>query len=152
MIGERSSSTGAGVSRIGGGNGGHAAEVGDGGDRRTPVEERRTLAGPETGGPRISRLDFSSGVEGLVVTGGGLGGAGGNDSGRDVGGDGNDRSETTLRDPARGKDHVIAEEVPREAPVERAEFVSPVGSSRHDPISKSDLAEFVGEDVLARLM
>lgn len=47
---------------------------------------------------------------------------------------------------------MVVEEVPREALVERAEFVLPVGSSRHDPISKSDLAEFMGENMLARLM
>ncbi|KAI8533336.1 hypothetical protein RHMOL_Rhmol10G0000900 [Rhododendron molle] len=44
------------------------------------------------------------------------------------------------------------EETQREAHLERVEFVSPVGSSKHIPIISSDLAEFVGEAALARLM
>lgn len=68
------------------------------------------------------------------------------------GGDGDAQSGLPPRDPARGKDPAIVEETPREVLVDSAEFIPPVETSRRDPISKSDLAEFVGEDALARLM
>lgn len=51
-----SASHSAKYSSIDSGNGGHAQGVGDDGDQRT-------LVGSETGGPRVSRLDFRSGVE-----------------------------------------------------------------------------------------
>lgn len=90
----------------------------------------------------MSRLDSRSGVKGLVVTGVGSAGASGSGSGSD-GGD--DRSGLPPRDSARGKDPTTIEETPRDRPVEQVEFVLPVGSSRHDPITSSDLAEFVGK-------
>lgn len=36
--------------------------------------------------------------------------------------------------------------------MEWVEFIPLVGSSRHDPIASSDLADFVGEAALAQLM
>lgn len=59
---------------------------------------------------------------------------------------------TTIRDLERGKWVVVAEEIPREAPVEWLEFTPAAGSSGHDPILKSDFAEFVCNDVLAQLL
>lgn len=147
QMGDRASATaGAGGSSVGGGNGGHAAEVGDGGDRRTPVPEGCTPVGFEAGGPWVSHLDFQNGVEGLVVSGAGSIGAGSSSSGGDV------QSGSPRRDPARGKDPAVAEETLREAPVERPEFIPTVGSSGHDHITKRDFAEFMGDDVLAQLL
>lgn len=89
----------------------------------------------------MRQLDSRSSVEALVVTRGGLVGAGNSGSS----GSGCDaQSGLPSRDPTRGKDHMVVEETPREALVEPAKFVPSVGTSRHDPISKSDLVEFVG--------
>ncbi|KAI8554993.1 hypothetical protein RHMOL_Rhmol05G0139200 [Rhododendron molle] len=74
---------------------------------------------------------------------------GGSYSSNGVGGD---RSVMPPRDPARGKDPAVTEEVPRKAPAEPAEFIPATGTSRHDPIIKSDLVEFVGDDVLTQLL
>ncbi|KAI8559687.1 hypothetical protein RHMOL_Rhmol04G0193300 [Rhododendron molle] len=94
-------------------------------------------------------MDYRSGVEGLVVSGRGPVGASSSGSK----GDGSDEhSVLPLRDLERGKGPAVIEETPREVPGEPAEFIPPVGTSRHDLISKSDLVEFVGEDALARLM
>lgn len=144
-----SSGSSAEASSVGGGNGGHAMEVGGDGERRTPVPQGRTSVGVVTGSPRVQRLDFQSGVEGLMVTSSGLGGAGGSSNG---GGSGDDQSGLPPRGSTSGKDPMVVEDVPRERPVERVEFIPPAGSSRHDPITSSDLAEFVGEEALARLM
>lgn len=136
------------ASSIGDGNGSHAVEVGDGGDRRTSVGQGRALAmvGPE--GPWVRHLDFRSGVEALVVIGESSTGASGSGSG----GDGGDvQTGPSQRDPTREKGVVTVEESSREASVERPEFVLAAGSSRHEPISKSDFAEFMGDDVLAQL-
>lgn len=92
-------------------------------------------------------MDFRSGVEALVVTGGGSVRVGSSSNCGGGGGD-DDLSVSPPRDPEKGKCPAV-EEMRREVPVEPAEFIPPVGTSRHDPISKSDLAEFVGEDVLA---
>lgn len=83
-----------------------------------------------------------------MVTGSGLDGVGGSSSS----GGGGDRSGQPLRDPRSGKDQMVEEEIPREAHVERVEFVPPVGLSSHEFIMSSDLAEFVGEAALARLV
>lgn len=140
------------ASSIGDGNGSHAVEVGDGGDRRTSVGQGRALAmvGPE--GPWVRHLDFRSGVEALVVIGESSTGASGSGSGSGSGGDGGDvQTGPSQRDPTREKGVVTVEESSREASVERPEFVLAAGSSRHEPISKSDFAEFMGDDVLAQL-
>lgn len=143
---EVSTSSGAAVQRDGNNDWGHAAEVGDGGDRHTSVEEGRmpVTVGPE--GPRVRRLDFRSSVEGLVVTGVGSIGAGSSGSGSDV------QTGLASRDSTRGKDPAVAEEAPIVVPAKRVEFILPVRSSRQDPITSSDLAEFVGQAALARLM
>lgn len=81
----------------------------------------------------------------------GVGSVGASDSGSGGGG-GNDQPESSPKDPIKGKDPMVVEETVREVPVEPAKFVPPVGSSRHDPISKSDFAEYVDEDVLTQLL
>lgn len=136
----------AGVSSGGDGHGGHAQEAGGEGDGRTLEEEGRTLVGLDIGGPRVHRLDFQSGVGGLVVSGVGSAGAGGSSSG---GVDGEGRPGLPPRDSERGKDPVVEEEVLRAVHTERVEFIPPEGSSGHEPIMSSDLAEFVGEASLA---
>lgn len=147
-VGGGSSSTGARVSSSDSGNGGHVMETGDSGHRRAPMEAGRTPVDLGSVGPRVDRLDYRSSIEGLVVTGGGLGGVGGSSS---SGGGGN-QSRQPPRDPASGKDPMVEDEPQRKAHVERVEFVPPVRSSGHKPIMSSDLAEFVGEAALARLM
>lgn len=141
--------TSAEVGSGGSGSDGHAAEAGTEADRRTSVEEGRTPVGAETGGPRVSHFNLRSGVESLVITRGGLGGVGGSSNG---GGGGDDRPVSPSRDPTRGKGVVAAKESLREVPVERPESVPAVGSSGHEPISKSDFAEYMGDDVLAQLL
>lgn len=111
--------------------------VGDGGDRRTPIPKGRTPVGVETRGLRVSRLDSRGAVEGLVITGGGFGGASSS-----TGGSG-DRLDPPLRDSARGKDPLVVEETSRDVPVKQPEFVPSAGSSGHLPISKSDFVEYV---------
>ncbi|KAI8550676.1 hypothetical protein RHMOL_Rhmol06G0126300 [Rhododendron molle] len=132
-----------------GGDGSHAAEVGGDGNRLTLVDQGRRPMGFIIGGPQVHRLDPQSGVEGLVVTSGGLGEAGGSSSSGGVGGD---RSGLPPRDSTSGKDSMVEEEIPRVAHVERVEFMPPVGTSSHEPIMSSDLADIVGEAALARLM
>lgn len=83
-----------------------------------------------------------------MITRGGLGGVGGSSNG---GGGGDDRSVSPSRDPTRGKGVVAAKESSREEPVERPESVPAVGSFGHEPISKNDFTEYVGDDVLAQL-
>ncbi|KAI8530307.1 hypothetical protein RHMOL_Rhmol11G0046600 [Rhododendron molle] len=140
---------GAGVSSNDDGNGNHATGVGNDGDRRTPIPEGRTpvMAGPED--PRVRHLDFRSTVESFVVSGMGSARASSSGSGDD-GGDVQSRSP--LRDPARGKDPVDVEEASGEVPMERPEFILAVGSSGHDPITKREFMEFVGDDVVAQLL
>lgn len=135
--------------RTDGGNDGHAQVVIEEVDWRTPVQVERTLVGFLTRGPQVRLLDSRSGVEGLVVTGVGSVRAGSSGSG---GGVSVVRPESLRRDLTKGKDPVAVEETPIEALIEPAEFIPPAGTSRSDPISKSDLAEFVGKDALARLM
>lgn len=139
----------AGASSSKGGGDGHATKGGVGRDRSTQGSQGHTPMGITTGGPQVRRLDSRSCVEGLVVTGLGSVGASGSGSG---GGSGDDRSGLPLKDPASGKDPMVVEETQRAAHVERVEFIPHVGSSRHDPITSSDLAEFMCEAALARLM
>lgn len=108
---------------------------------RTPV-----AAGP--GVPQVLPLDPASDVAGSVVIGLGSTGAGGSGSG------GGDRPGLPPRDLASGKATAVEEEedAPRVDHVEQVEFVAPEGSSSHGPIMSRDLAEFVGEAALARLM
>ncbi|XP_058181139.1 uncharacterized protein LOC131299571 [Rhododendron vialii] len=141
-----SSSIGAEVTGGGSGDGGHAVEVSGDGERHTPREVGHTPVGSDTEGPRVQRLDFRRGVEGLVVIGGGLSEAGGS------GGDGGGRSGTPPRDPTRGKDPVVVEESSGEVPVEVGEFRPVVGSSVHVPITYRDFAKFVTEEKLGRLL
>lgn len=47
---------------------------------------------------------------------------------------------------------VIEEEMTAEVPVEQVEFRPTTGSSGHRPITWGDFEEFVGEEVLARLL
>lgn len=79
----------------------------DNDERRAPVEVVRTpvVVGPV--GSRLQRLDCSSGVEGVIVTGLGSAGAGGSGSGGDVA---ESRTEVTPRDPTSGKDPIVEEE------------------------------------------
>ncbi|KAI8568370.1 hypothetical protein RHMOL_Rhmol02G0193200 [Rhododendron molle] len=108
--------------------GGHAVVAGSGGDWRAPAEQGRTPVVAKSGGPQISPLDPRSNVEYSVVTSLGSSGAGGSSS--CGGGNGG----------------------PRAAHVEQVEFIPPVGSSDHEPIMSSNLAEFVGVASLAWLM
>lgn len=147
-------SIGADIQSTAGGDQVHVEEVGGDSDRHTPVLAGRTLVpvgrkpvGVLTRDPRVHQLDPRSRIAGSVVTDDGLGGPGGSS-----GDSGEGRSGDPSRDPARGKDPVIVEDVLRERPAERVEFVPLTGSSRHDPITSSDLPEFVGEAALARLM
>ncbi|XP_058181247.1 uncharacterized protein LOC131299685 [Rhododendron vialii] len=141
--------TDAEVPSGGSGDGGHAAEGGDGDGRRKPGAVGRTPAVAEPGGPRVRRLNSRSGVEGLVITG--LGPAGADDSGSGSGGD-DGRSETPPRNPARGKDPMVEEGISGELPVEEVEFRPTVGPSVHVPITRGDFAEFVTEEELGRLL
>ncbi|KAI8567758.1 hypothetical protein RHMOL_Rhmol02G0146600 [Rhododendron molle] len=86
---------------------------------------------------------------GSVVTGLGSTGVGTSDSGGDGG------SGQPPRDPASGKAPIVEDEsalVARPDYVERVEFMPPMGSSSHELIMSSALAEFVGHDRLAQLM
>ncbi|KAI8530369.1 hypothetical protein RHMOL_Rhmol11G0052700 [Rhododendron molle] len=134
-------STGAEVTSVGSGVDGHGTGVGDGGDWCALVDQGRTLITVGTGQPQVCRLDFQIEVEGLVVTGEGSARAGSRGSGSGRNGD---RLESLSQDPEKGKSTAVLEEAPKKRSVERVEFNPPVGSSRHDPISSSDLAEFVG--------
>lgn len=100
-------SNGAKVRSSGGDDGDHAKEVGDEADRHTPAEEGRTLVGVEIGGPRVSHLDFWSGVEALVVFG--RGSASEVNSGSNGGG-GDAQSGSPQRDSEMGKDPMVVED------------------------------------------
>ncbi|KAI8530463.1 hypothetical protein RHMOL_Rhmol11G0060500 [Rhododendron molle] len=148
---EAPTSTGAGVSSSEGNSDGHSMKVSDGGDRRMLVAQGRMPMAVGSEGPLVHQLDSRGIVEGFIVTGGGFGeGSCGSEGSSGSGGD--DRPVSPSRDLERGKGLAFVEETPREAPVEQVEFVSPVGSSRHDPITSSDLAEFIGEAALAQRM
>lgn len=144
-----SSGPGAEVPSIVGGNGGHAtgAKSSGKGDRREPETQERTPVVVAPGDPQVRRLDPRSGVKALVVTHSGSAGAGGSGAG-----DGDDQSNGLPRGSESGKAPMVTEDVPREAHTERVEFVPPVGSSGHEPIMSSDLADYVGEAALALLM
>jgi hypothetical protein len=145
-----SSSTGAVVSSSEGGGDGRAEEAGGDEQRRAPVDLGRTPVLSGAGGLRVQRLDYQSGVEAVVVTGGRLGEVGGSSSSGGV-----DRTGQPSRDPASGKAPIVeeAEDTPRPDHTERVEFTPPAGvSSSREPITSSDLAEFVGEAALARLL
>ncbi|KAI8555036.1 hypothetical protein RHMOL_Rhmol05G0143100 [Rhododendron molle] len=122
MMEEAPTSTSVGVSSSEGGGDGHATEIGGDRDRRTPVKEGRM--------PGVRLGPEAMAMAAVVV----------------------DHPVSPPRDPERGKGPTIVEETPREISVERVEFKPPVGSSRHDPITSGDLAEFVGEVVLAQLL
>lgn len=135
-----SASIGAGVPSGDGGTGGHAQEVGDGGNRRMPVEEGCTLS--EAGhmpihlgavGPRIQCLDSRSAMECIMITDGGLGGA----SGRSSGSSGGDvLPDSPPRDPMRGKGVVTAQEPSGEVPMGPMEFRPATESSGHRPLQR----------------
>ncbi|XP_058200612.1 uncharacterized protein LOC131315520 [Rhododendron vialii] len=141
---------GAGISVSDRGGDGHAAGVTGGEEgRRTPGGMRCTPGSVVIVGPQVRRLDPSSGLEGVVITGLGSAEAGG--SGRGSGDDG-DRPETPVRDPARGKGPVVKEGASGAVPMEEVEFRPAVGSSVHVPITRGDFAEFVSEEELGRLL
>ncbi|XP_058223022.1 uncharacterized protein LOC131332742 [Rhododendron vialii] len=121
---EPSSSVSVAVAGSGGDSGGHAAAVAGGDEGRTPGGIWRTPGSVVIVGPQVRRLDPSSGVEGVVITGLGSAGAGG--IGRGSGDDGG-RPGTPPRDLARGKGPVVEEGVSGEAPVEGVEFRPDVG-------------------------
>lgn len=131
---------------IDGGGEGRSVEVGADGDRRTPVEEGHTPMGSKVRGSRLRHLDSRSAV---VIIGRGLSGVGG--SGSSSGG-GDIRAESPPRDPAKGKGAVVAKEASRATSVELVEFRPAARSSGHGPITRGDFAEYVGEEVLARLL
>ncbi|KAI8559707.1 hypothetical protein RHMOL_Rhmol04G0195100 [Rhododendron molle] len=144
-------STGAAMQRDGDDDGGHVKEIGDGSNRRTLVPEGCTSVGFDAQGPWVQCLDSRDAVEGLVVIEGGFIGDGSSGSGS--GGGGSDvQSGLPWRDSAKGKDPTVVEEASREVSTERPEFILVVGSSGHEPISKSDFADFMGDDVLAQLL
>ncbi|KAI8538417.1 hypothetical protein RHMOL_Rhmol09G0101500 [Rhododendron molle] len=152
LTGEAPTGNGASISSGDGGHKGHAAEGDDGGYRHASVDTGHTPVESGSGGPRVRRLDFQSGVEGRVVTSLGLARVGASSSG---GARGDDGSGQPPRDPVCGKTPMVEDEsVPVERPehIERVEFMPPVGSSSHEPTMSSDLAEFVGHDRLARLI
>lgn len=142
-------SIGARNSSSGNGDESHAKEVGSDGDRSAPVTEQRMPVTVEAEGPRIRRLDLRGAIEGIVITGSGLGGAGGSGS---SGGGGDVRPESPPRDPVRGKGVVVAEEASGDVPVELVEFKPAAESLGHRPITHGDFTEYVGEGVLARLL
>ncbi|XP_058223159.1 uncharacterized protein LOC131332865 [Rhododendron vialii] len=147
---EASSAVGAAVTGETGGGDGHALEVvGGDGEGHTPGGIRRTPGSVVIVGPRVRRLDPSSGVEGLVITGLASVGTGGSGNGS---GDDGGRPETPVRDPARGKGPVVEEGVSGEVPMEGVEFRPAVGSSVHVPITRGDFAESVSEEELGRLL
>lgn len=104
---------------------------------------------PKALGPQVQRLDSRSTVEGVVITGGGLGStfsSGGGDGGDDV------CDDPLPWNPARGKGILVQEERPTEVAVEQVEFWPTAESSRHEPITRGDFVEFVDEEVLTRLL
>ncbi|KAI8559672.1 hypothetical protein RHMOL_Rhmol04G0191800 [Rhododendron molle] len=126
-----------------------SAKIQDSRFKVAPIPVGRTPVVQTTVGPWVGQLDYWTGVEALVVIG--VGSAGANGSGSSDGGS-DDRSRLLPRVSDSGKDPMVVDEPLRQAHIERVEFTPPVGSSSHVLVMSSDLTEFVGDALLARLM
>ncbi|KAI8554995.1 hypothetical protein RHMOL_Rhmol05G0139400 [Rhododendron molle] len=103
-------------------------------------------------GPVVEPIGLSTVVGGSTIASGNSGGAGG--SGASGSGDG--PSGSPSRDSTRGKSIVVEGEVPVEVPIKiRAEdvmFRPAVGSSSHRPVTKQDVAKYLSDEGLTRLL
>lgn len=139
---------GAAASSSGGVGKDRAMTVGDDSDRRAPVANLHTPMTGETARAVVQPLDSTTAVEGVVISSGSFGGAGGSvGSGSGVG-----PSGSPPRDSVKGKGMVVEIEEASEIPTGPVEFRPAAGSSGHRPISRGYFAKFVDEAVLDRLL
>ncbi|KAI8542782.1 hypothetical protein RHMOL_Rhmol08G0166700 [Rhododendron molle] len=144
--------TGGLFASSGDGDGDHQQEVGGGMVQRTPEGVPRVTEEPRALGPSVEPVGSSTVVGGSPMVGGSSGGASG--SGAEDGDIGLNGSPS--RDSARGKGAVVEEEETTEAPfVYREEdvlFRPAATSSSHRPITKDDVAEYLSNEALAKLL